>query len=162
MVFIAAKAQQDNSTLLNVGDAAPAFACKTIDGKEFDLAKLRGKVVLLNFFATWCGPCNQELPVLQAKVWEKYKNNQGFVLLVIGREHSEKEVRSFAGSKKLIMPFAADPKREIYKLYATQNIPRNIVIGRDGKIIYQNMGYSADDFQQLETVIEKETGRKAN
>jgi len=155
--FIAAltivSAQADTTSLIRTGDAAPVFTCTTIDGKTIDISKLRGKVILINFFATWCGPCNLELPVLQKDIWNKYKDNPDFVLIILGREHTEEEVRDFVAKKKFTMPFAPDPGREIFKLYATQNIPRNVIIGKDGKVIFQNMGYSENEFKSLEALL---------
>lgn len=145
--------QTDTTTLTKVGDLAPVFKCRTIDGKSMDITKLKGKVIMLNFFATWCPPCNLELPVLQKNIWEKYRNNPDFVLIILGREHSESEVRDFATKKKLSMPFAADPKREIFRLYATQNIPRNVVIGKDGRILFQSTGFSEEEFKKIENLI---------
>lgn len=146
-------AQQDTTALTKQGEKAPAFSCKFIDGKGFDLNKLHGKIVMINFFATWCPGCNLELPALQKDVWEKYRDNPGFVLIVIGREHTDQELSDFAKSKNLTLPFAADPKREIYNLYATKYIPRNIVIDRDGKILYQESGFTATEFAEIEKLI---------
>jgi peroxiredoxin len=148
--------QTDTTTLVRTGQMAPVFSCKTIDGKVVDISKLQGKVILINFFATWCGPCNLELPVLEKNVWSKYRNNPDFVLLILGREHTEKEVSDFVTAKKFSMPFAPDPGRQIFKLYATQNIPRNVLIGRDGKIVYQSMGYSKEEFQKMEAMLTKQ------
>jgi peroxiredoxin len=146
-------AQTDSTTLIKTGDKAPVFSCKTLDGKAVDLAKLQGKVILINFFATWCPPCNQELPVLQENIWNRYKSNKDFVLLVVGREHNEKEIADFAASRKFSMPFVADQDRGIYKLFATQYIPRNILIGKDGRIIFQNRGYTKKEFDEIESLI---------
>lgn len=146
-------AQDDLSSLLKTGDTAPTFVCKTIDGKEFDLSKAKGKIVMINFFATWCGPCNQELPVLQDNIWKKYMNNPGFALIILGREHSEKEVKEFVSKHKFIMPFAPDPGREIFKLYASQNIPRNVIVGKDGKIIFQSIGFTREEFSKIEKLL---------
>jgi peroxiredoxin len=149
-------AQTDKTTLTKPGDKAPIFTCKTIDNKTVDISGLRGKIILINFFATWCGPCNQELPLLQKNIWEKYKNNPAFELVILGREHTEKEVSDFVKSKKFTMPFAPDPKRDIFKLYATQSIPRNIIIGKDGRIIFQSIGYSDTEFRKMETFLAEE------
>ena len=146
-------AQPDKTTLTKIGDKAPVFTCKTLDGRTIDIAKLQGKIILINFFATWCGPCNLELPVLQKNIWEKYKGNQDFELIILGREHTEKEVSDFVKSKKFTMPFAPDPKREIFNLYANLSIPRNIIIGKDGRIIFQSIGYSETEFKKMEAFL---------
>lgn len=142
--------QGDTTTLTRIGDKAPAFICTTIDGKTIDTDKLRGKIILINFFATWCGPCNQELPELQKKIWDKYKSNPNFVLVILGREHNEKEIKDFVTKKQFTMPFAPDPGRKIFSLFATQSIPRNIIIGKDGRILFQSIGYVKEEFSQME------------
>lgn len=148
-------AQDDSSTLVRVGDSAPAFTCATIDGKTIDISKLNGKIILINFFATWCPPCLAELPELQKDIWEPYSDRSDFVLLIVGREHTQAEVEAFIEKKKFTMPFVPDPNREIFKLYATQNIPRNVVIGKDGKILFQSMGYSEEEFIKLKELLAK-------
>ena len=148
-----ASAQTDTTTLTRIGDKAPVFTCKTIDGKIIDLSNLQGKIVLINFFATWCGPCNLELPVLQKNIWDKYINNGNFQLIILGRQHNETEVMKFVQSKKFTMPFAPDPERKIYGLYATQFIPRNVIIGKDGRIIFQSMGYTPEEFRKIEEIL---------
>ncbi len=148
-----AAAQTDTTTITRVGDKAPVFICKTIDGKTIDISKLQGKIVMINFFATWCGPCNLELPVLQKNIWDKYKNKDNFQLIILGRQHNESEVSNYVKSKKFTMPFAPDPERKIYGLYATQFIPRNIIIGKDGRIIFQSMGYTPEEFKKIEELL---------
>jgi peroxiredoxin len=148
-----AAGQKDTTTYTKVGDKAPQFTCTTIDGKTIDINKLQGKIIMINFFATWCPPCNLELPVLQKNVWEKYKNNPDFVLVILGREHNAKEVRDFVESKKFTMPFAPDPRRAVFKLYASQSIPRNVVIGKDGRIIFQSIGYTPEEFKKVEELL---------
>jgi peroxiredoxin len=152
-LFTVTGAQTDTTTYTKIGDTAPAFSCRTIDGKAIDISKLHGKVIMINFFATWCPPCNQELPVLQKDVWDRYKDNPDFVLVILGREHSEQEVKDFVIKKKFTMPFAPDPGRKIFKLYASQNIPRNVIIGKEGKIIFQSTGYTPEEFKKTETIL---------
>ncbi len=145
--------QNDTTTLVKKGDPAPLFKCRTIDGKSIDISKLKGKLIMVNFFATWCPPCNLELPVLQKKIWEKFRDNPGFVLIILGREHTDTEVRAFVEKKNFTMPFAADPKREIFSMYATQNIPRNVIIGKDGNILFQGTGFSEEEFDGIEKIV---------
>ena len=145
--------QDGDGSLLKVGDKAPAFSVRTLDGKVVDIEKNRGKVVMVTFFATWCGPCNLELPVLEKNVWNKYKNNKDFVLVVLGREHDEKVLGDFAKTKELNLPFAPDMERAVFAKYAEKNIPRNVIIGRDGKIVYQSIGYTPEEFAELEATL---------
>jgi peroxiredoxin len=152
-MIMESEAQKDTTAITKLGDRAPLFTCTTIDGKTIDMSRMSGKVVMINFFATWCPGCNLELPELEKAIWKKYKHNPGFVLIVIGREHTEKELIDFAAAKNLSLPFAPDPKRDIYNLYASRYIPRNIVIDKDGKIIYQNSGFTARELEEMEKLI---------
>jgi len=155
----AGNAQADTTTFTKTGQMAPAFVCTTINGKTIDINKLHGKVIWLNFFATWCPPCNQELPVLQKDVWDKYKNNSDFVLVILGREHTDKELKAYVEKKHFTMPFAPDQSRKIFGLYASQNIPRNVIIGKDGKIVFQSTGYTAEDFRKAEETAAAALGK---
>lgn len=129
------------STLTKVGDSAPEFSVVADDGSSVESSSLRGKVVVLNFFATWCGPCIQELPHLD-KLWNEFRKNEEFSMIVIGREETPQAVAEFKSKRGLTLPMAADPDRGVFNRYATERIPRTYVISRDGKIIYQTTGFS--------------------
>ncbi len=144
------------STLVKVGDKAPDFTCKPIGGEEFSLGKQQGTVVMVNFFATWCGPCLAELPHLEKEIMKKYADRKDFKLIVIGREHSTEEIEKFAKEKNFSLPMAPDPKREIYGKYAEKYIPRNFIVGKDGKIKLASLGYTETGFQEIIQMIEKE------
>ena len=150
---------EEESTLTKVGQSAPDFTVKTTDGKDFNFAAHKGKPVLLNFFATWCGPCLSELPHVEKEIWQKYKD-RGLVVAVIGREHELPEVSEFQRKQKYSFVMAADPKREAYKKYATQYIPRTYLIDKEGKIVFQSMGFEEAEFKKLLQVIEKEMAAK--
>ena len=137
------------------GDVAPDFEVTTLDGKRVRLSDLKGKVVLINFFATWCGPCLGELPRLESEIW-KPNQKRGLIVLAIGREHTQAELTEFLREHKLSFSIGPDPERAIFKHYATQSIPRNYVIGPDGRIAHQSMGYSPPRFQELIEAVEKE------
>ena len=149
------------STLVKVGEQAPDFTCKPIGGEEFSLGKQKGTVVLVNFFATWCGPCLEELPHLEKEIMKKYADRKDFKLIVIGREHSAEEVEKFAKEKKFTLPMAPDPKREIYGKYAKQYIPRNFIVGKDGKIKLASVGNTETGFQEIVQMVEKELNVQA-
>jgi peroxiredoxin len=167
MVFVLAlpiaRAQQSaiaddeaRSTLIKIGEKAPDFTCKPITGEEFCLGKQQGTVVLVNFFATWCGPCLAELPHLEKEIIKKYGDRKDFKLIVIGREHSALELEKFAKEKKLSLQMASDPKREIYGKYAEKYVPRNFIVGKDGKIKLASVGYTETSFEEIVQTVEKE------
>ena len=87
------------ATRAKVGMDAPAFRCRTVTGEDFSLREENGKVILINFFATWCGPCLVELPHLEKEIYQKYKNREDFRLIVIGREHNASELKKFMKKK---------------------------------------------------------------
>src|SRR5690606_22787732 len=121
--FISSLSAQDVYTHATVGQEAPDFEYTEFNGNTHNLSDLKGKVVWITFFATWCGPCRKELPHLEQEVYEKYKKHPNFKLLVIGREHSAEELKKFKLDTGHDLPFIPDPNREIFDKYASQNIP---------------------------------------
>jgi peroxiredoxin len=140
---------QDEATLVKVGDKAPDFSFSTENGKSKQLSELKGKVVWINFFATWCPPCRQELPHLQKEVYNKLKNNPNFELIILGREHSWAEINKFIADNKFSMPFYPDVGRKVFSLYASQNIPRNFIIDKEGKIAVASTGFNKKEFGEI-------------
>ena len=149
-----ARAQNDGD-IIKVGDQMPAFTIVSDDGKQISSASLKGKVVLINFFATWCPPCQKELAEVQQKLWPKFKDNKNFQMLVIGREHTDADLTKYNARKKFTFPLYPDPKREVFSLFADQSIPRAYLFGKDGKLIYTSTGYTPEEFQKLMDTIEE-------
>jgi peroxiredoxin len=153
--LLAAEQTEYETTLTKVGQQVPEFGWVTLDGQKLDIKDLHGKVVLINFFATWCGPCMEEMPHLQKDVFQKIKD-KNFVMVSIGREHNDAELKDFRKKREFTIPIAADPKRDIYGHFATQYIPRNYVIAADGKIAFQSVGYTEPEFKKMLDAIDKE------
>ena len=148
----------DTNTLTRVGQEAPGFECTTIDGTKVNLADMRGKVVVVNFFATWCGPCVAEMPHLEKQVWKKFKGDH-FAMVALGREHENKELAEFRKKHGLTFPIAGDPGRKIFSRYATQSIPRSYVISADGRIAFQSIGYEEAEFKKMIEVVRNELAK---
>jgi len=152
---------QDEFTLVKEGEKAPNFTFEIEKGVTKQLSDLKGKVVWINFFATWCGPCRKELPHLQKEVYEKYKNRTDFEVLVIGREHNWDEVTKFKTDNNYILPFYPDPERKIFSQFAKQNIPRNFIIDKEGNIAVTSIGFNESDFNIIIQKVEELLKEKA-
>ncbi len=151
----ARRKESETGSRVKVGDPAPAFRVKTDRGETFALEELRGKVVLLNFFATWCGPCRLELPHIE-KLWKQYGSRDDFALLVIGREETRQTVQDYVTEHGYTFPVAPDPERVVYSLFAEELIPRTYVIGRDGRITYATFGFREEDAPRLEAELARQ------
>lgn len=147
---------QEDTTLVKLSDPVPAFDFEASPGIRQNISDMKGKLVLVTFFATWCGPCRKELPHIQSDIYNKYKNNPKFQLLIFGREHSWAEVNKFKADNKYTMPFYPDPERTIYSKFAKQFIPRNFLIAPDGKVIYSSIGFEEKKFNELKELIKVE------
>jgi peroxiredoxin len=151
-------AQDDIESYTKVGQNMPAFTVTDMSGAQINTSELKGKVVLINFWATWCPPCLVELPRLENEVWQKYRGTD-FVMLAIAREQSDEEIAAFRKEYGFSFPMASDPQREVYKLFGNGGIPRSYVVGADGKILFQSVGYIAAEFDQMKKMIEKELAK---
>lgn len=117
---------------LAVGQSAPAFTATTLDGQPVSLADLSGKLVVLNFWATWCPPCREEMPYFN-DVYEQYKD-QGLVIIGINLGESEVAVRAFLQRTGVTFPVIIDQRDRLTRLYDVVPLPTTYVIGPDGRI----------------------------
>ncbi|MDE5695716.1 MAG: TlpA family protein disulfide reductase [Alistipes sp.] len=150
----AADADADASALVKAGDMAPDFTVEMFDGSRLTLSDLRGKVVLLNFWATWCPPCRQELARVQTDVLDRFVG-EDFFFLPVARGENRETVGAFRQKLGYLFPMGLDPEQSIYGRYASNYIPRNFLIGRDGRIVLASVGYDPDEFGELMLAIEQ-------
>ena len=148
-----AHAQEANEDV-SAGDQMPSFNIVHDDGTTVTSASLKGKVILVNFFATWCPPCQKELAEIQQTLWPKYKDNPDFALLVIGREHSDADLQAYNKKKGFSFPLYPDKNRSIYAAFAKNLIPRCYLIDPKGTIVYTTKGYDEKEFSTLMNQIE--------
>ena len=140
---------------LAIGSAMPSFTIESSVYGKISSADLKGKVVLINLFATWCPPCQKELAEVQSVLWPKYKDNANFKMLVIGREHTDADLEKYNQKKGFTFPLYPDPARGVFSKFADQTIPRTYLYGKDGKLVYSCIGYSPEEFEKLMSAIDK-------
>jgi peroxiredoxin len=127
MSITALSAQTDEASVVKTGDMVPDFKVKMFEGKEINIKDLRGKVVLINFWAVWCPYCVQELAVVQKEIIDRFKGKD-FVFLPISREDTYEKIDAFRKEKGHKFPMGMDSDRSIYNMFAKSSIPRNYVI----------------------------------
>ncbi len=150
-----AQSKEDRAYLVKVGDMAPNFSMKLTSGKTVKLSELKGKVVMLQFTASWCSVCRKEMPFIEKDIWQKYKSNSNFVLLAVDRDEPLETVKTFAKSIPVTYPIGLDPKADIFALYAQceAGITRNVIIDKTGKIVFLTRLYDEAEFKQMTKVI---------
>ena len=161
----------DRGYKVRVGDEAPLFTTvDALSGDTIRLADLRGKVVMLQFTASWCGVCRKEMPQIESRIWQRHKNDTAFALLGIDRdEPAEKEtalpkvsvgdkveMTRFAEQTGVTYPLVLDPDADIFGLYADKQagVTRNVIIGRDGRIVMMTRLYEEKEFERMVAVID--------
>lgn len=130
---------------------APLFKGETIDGKTFDLADYKGKVVLINFWATWCGPCRMEIPDL-IRLQEKY-GPKGFTVVGLSEDDSAEPVKPFVKDNKINYPVLVSPPG-LGQEYAVTGLPTSFLVDKNGKVVWAMSGVSPN--QSTESIIAPE------
>jgi cytochrome c biogenesis protein CcmG, thiol:disulfide interchange protein DsbE len=138
---------------LDKGQAAPEIGLADLTGKPVELSELRGKIVLVDFWASWCRPCRESLPVLE-KLSQTYRN-QGLVVVGVNIDKTPELAREFLVKNKLALSFAVvnDRKHEVAARYAPPTMPSSYVIDREGRVRSVHAGFKESDAAKLETEL---------
>lgn len=150
-----------NGYLVKVGNMAPDFIVNEAGGKSYRLSDLRGKVVMLQFTASWCSVCRTEMPFIESEIW-KEKKDKGLVVIGIDRDEPGDKVVKFREDMKISYPLALDPGAEIFGLYAQKEagVTRNVIIDRAGKIIFLTRLFDKPEFDNMKNVMFAELDKK--
>lgn len=142
--------------IVKVGDIAPDFEMTLANGETIQLSSLRGKVVMLQFTASWCGVCRKEMPYIEKDIWNKHKNNPEFALYGIDREEPVEKVNELIEKTGVTYPIGLDPDAGIFTLYAEEKagITRNVIIDRDGRIVMLTRLFELEEFGEMVAVID--------
>jgi peroxiredoxin len=147
--------------IVKVGDMSPDFTIKEAGGKTYKLSDLRGRVVMLQFTASWCGVCRQEMPFIEKEIWQPNRHS-GLAVIGIDRDEPENTVITFRDKMKISYPLALDPGADIFALFALKKagVTRNVIIDRKGKIIFLTRLFEREEFDEMKKVILSELSNK--
>jgi len=127
-----------NFRTLPIGQESPDFQLSMFNGDQFSLADNRGQVVLINFWASWCPPCQEEAPDMQ-DIWTSYQS-KGLVMIGIAQSDTEPDAKGFIDKYKLTFPSGLDVGNAVGKQYLIDAIPTTIIVDRDGIVQFVNVG----------------------
>ena len=155
-LFTFGQTKDDRAYLVKVGEQAPDFSMKLTNGKTIKLSGLKGKVVMLQFTASWCSVCRKEMPFIESDIWQKHKSNPNFTLMAIDRDEPLETVLKFAKAIPITYPIGLDPHANIFALYAVREagITRNVIIDKTGKIVFLTRLYEVEEFSKMVKVID--------
>ena len=130
---------------------APQFSLESRGGPKISLAQYKGQVVMLNFWASWCGPCRQEMPLLD-QMYKKYKP-AGFTLIGVNVDKDAPPVKELLARKPVSFPVLLDPANQVSKAYHVDEMPSTVIIDRKGEIRYIHRGYRPGDENEYQDRI---------
>ena len=147
--------------IVKVGDQVPDFDLMMMDGTTLNIKELQGKVVMLQFTASWCGVCRKEMPHIESEIWQKLKDHPEFALYGIDLKETPEVTAEFAKAIPVTYPLTLDPKGERFALFCDKGagVTRNIILDRTGKIIMLTRLYDEAEFASMVKLINEELAK---
>jgi peroxiredoxin len=142
-----------NAQAVGVKDTAPDFTLKSLEGSNLRLEEYRGQVVLINFWASWCGPCRQEMPLLD-RLHHRYEDT-GFAVLGVNVEGEVEPAQEIVDKTNVTFPILIDESQKVSEMYNLQAMPSTVVVDRDGVVRYIHLGYKPGDEAKYVEVVKK-------
>ena len=161
LLSLITKAQEDDrGYIVKVGDQAPDIEIAYTDGTQKKLSDFRGKTVMLQFTASWCKVCREEMPFIERDIQQKYKNDPDFVLIGIDLQENREKTLKFAKDMKITYPLTLDLDGKSFYSYAAQGagVTRNVIIDKTGKIVYLTRLYTPEEFKEMLKAIKEQVG----
>ena len=143
--------------IVKPGQAVPDFDLVLPGGETINTTALRGRVVMLQFTASWCGVCRREMPHIESEIWQKHKDNPDFALYGIDLKEPEETVIGFRKQMGITYPLALDPDGEIFYSFAAQGagVTRNVILDKSGKIVFMTRLFKEEEFNEMKEVVER-------
>jgi len=140
---------------INIGDTIPDFTMMLINGKKVSSKDWKGKVVMLQFTASWCGVCRKEIPFIERDIWLKNKRNPNFLLFGVDRDEPLEKVKRYQKEMEITYPLAIDPLADVFGIFADKKagVTRNVIIDQKGKIVFVTRLFKEAEFKEMVRVI---------
>lgn len=147
--------------LVDLGDTCPEFSTVLDNGTAVESSSFEGKVVMLQFTASWCSVCRKEMPFIEDEIWAKYKDREDFVLIGVDRDEPLEKVQQFAKQMKITYPLALDPGADIFAKFAHRKagVTRNVILNKKGEIVYLSRLFERAEFDEMKEVIAAELAK---
>ena len=148
-------AGDERGYIVKVGDMVPDFTMNLLDGSTLRMGDLRGKIVMLQFTASWCGVCRKEMPFIEKDIWQQHRSNPKFALIGIDKDEKADVVSRFVQSVGVSYPMALDHQSAIFKLFAHEKagVTRNVIVGEDGRIVMLTRLFNDEEFKAMVQTI---------
>lgn len=146
----------DRGYAVKVGDQAPDFTIEYLDGRSEKLSDLQGKLVMIQFTASWCGVCRKEMPYIERDIWQKYKKHPGFALIGIDLKENKETTAKFAETMQVTYPLTLDLDGSRFGLYTEPGagVTRNILVDKEGKIVLLTRLFEMEEFNEMVEFID--------
>ena len=140
---------------VKIGEEVPNFDLVLPNGENTNIKALRGKIIMLQFTASWCSVCRMEMPHIESQIWKKLQSNDDFRLYGIDLKEDKATVDKFQSDMKITYPLALDTDGEIFDMFTVPNagVTRNVIVDREGKIAYMTRLYKEKEFNEMVDVI---------
>ncbi len=146
-----------NDYIVFDGQHAPDFSTKVYGGGDFSLSALKGKVVMLQFTASWCGICRREMPFIEKDIWQKHKDNENFVLAAVDLKEGDDKIAKMIEATGITYPVLYDLEAHIFDLFSLHGagVTRNVLIDKDGTIVMRTRRFEEAEFAELVAKIDE-------
>ena len=140
---------------VKIGDIAPDFTIQFLDGTKQKLSQHRGKVIMLQFTASWCSVCRKEMPFIEKEIYSVLKSNDNFLLIGIDLKEDKATIEKFKKATGITYPIAFDTDGKIFELYAEAEagVTRNVIIDKDGKVAFLTRLFDREEFDAMKSKI---------
>jgi peroxiredoxin len=160
-VMLASAREDDRGYIVKAGDMAPDFEIRYEDGTTTRLSSYRGKVVMIQFTASWCNVCIKEMPHIESDIWRKYKDRNDFALVGVAYKEDFDKIHTLVSKTKVTYPIVPDASGESFHQYADKNagVTRNVIVDKTGKIIFLTRLFNQTEFDQMKKIIANELNK---